>query len=157
MRTNIFQLPDTDFDIFYDSAFGWGCEVADGRTIWFQQRENVIPLGPLLALRFEDASSLIRTAIRSRGLSTEIFDKFPLEDLVVCGLEWPTPYWVSCAFEWIKQGFPLNKRVVDALRSIPQNKRFPQRLRHEAFATVRRWDKGRTQPHRSHPSENPSV
>lgn len=64
-----------------------------------------------------------------------------LEETILAGLNWETHYWNDCALDWLDQGYPVNKEIVEALEEISKAKRKPQRTRHRAFAHTKRWQK----------------
>lgn len=59
-------------------------------------------------------------------------------DVVIAGLNWPAPYWCNLAMVWLEQGLPTDDEIIELLRTIAENRRFPQSLRHRAFAIHKR-------------------
>jgi hypothetical protein len=55
-------------------------------------------------------------------------------DVAVAGLRWSTPYWCDLAIGWLEQGLVVDVEIDEILRDISQSRRYPQSLRHRAFA-----------------------
>lgn len=64
-----------------------------------------------------------------------------VKEVLVMGLSWPTDYWPALAIEWLHQGAPLDDEIAELLMAVSQRRRFPQSLRHSAFAIAKRWYK----------------
>lgn len=54
--------------------------------------------------------------------------------VMAAGLRWPTPYWCDLAIGWLEQGLAIDDKICELLQEISGNRRFPQGLRHRAFA-----------------------
>jgi hypothetical protein len=60
------------------------------------------------------------------------------------GLGWPTPYWPELAVKWLEQGAPMNLETAGLLDALAATARFPQGLRHRAFALARRFERSQS-------------
>jgi hypothetical protein len=60
-------------------------------------------------------------------------------EVVMSGLDWPTPYWPELAVTWLEDGLPMDDEIARMLSRIAGTKTFPQKLRHRSAALVRQW------------------
>ena len=60
-------------------------------------------------------------------------------EVVMSGLDWPTPYWPELAVTWLEDGMPMDDEIAWVLLRIADTKTFPQNLRHRSEALARRW------------------
>jgi hypothetical protein len=65
----------------------------------------------------------------------------PAREVVLAGLNWPTPYWPGLAIDWLEQGAAIDAQIAQALDELAAKKAFPQGLKHKAFALARRWER----------------
>ncbi|QKH38515.1 hypothetical protein FOC84_27715 [Achromobacter pestifer] len=78
-------------------------------------------------------------------------DQLPLDgpsarEIVIAGLKWPTEYWPQLALAWLEEGLSIDEEIAALLLAVSRQRVFPQRLRHQAFAMARRWQKKRPLP-----------
>ncbi len=126
---DVLRLPGKHWFIQFERARGWGCETQDGQ-LWFADRENFVPLLPLLEQRWPEASASVTAACQAAQIEAE----FPFDRVIQTALAWPTEYWPSLALTWFAQGFPISGATRQALAGLAENKAMSQRLRHEALA-----------------------
>lgn len=62
---------------------------------------------------------------------------------IKAGLRWATAYWPELAVRWIEEGASFDRELANLVDAVAANKRFPQSLRHRAFALARRFDRAR--------------
>lgn len=61
-------------------------------------------------------------------------------EVVMSGLDWPTPYWPELAVAWLEAGVPMDDEIAKVLSRIADTKTFPQKLRHRSATLVRQWN-----------------
>lgn len=64
-----------------------------------------------------------------------------VRDVVVAGLDWPTPYWPELAVAWLEDGAAMDDEIADLLLRIADTKTFPQNLRHRSAALANKWSR----------------
>ena len=129
---DVLRLPGDSWFIQFEQSRGWGCATHDGQ-LWFAERENFVPLLPLLEQPWPEASALVTAACQAAQVEAE----FPFEQVVLEALAWPTEGWPSLALAWFAQGFPVSIAARQELAALSKNKGMPQRIRHQAFAHSR--------------------
>ena len=129
---DVLRLPGNSWFIQFEPSKGWGCTTQNGQ-LWFEERENFLPLLPLLEQPWPEASALVTSACQSAQVEAE----FPFEQVVLAALAWPTEGWPSLALAWFAQGFPVSIAARQELAALSKNKGMPQRIRHQAFAHSR--------------------
>jgi pimeloyl-ACP methyl ester carboxylesterase len=121
-------------------------EICTGLTrrpeTWAKIRDgqNYIPLLPFLEHPYSVVKVQLVDNLASVGLPRAEAERISLRDLVVFALTGPARWgWGAYAVGWIELGFPIDNDLTAALEQLAQDKRFPQRVRHRAFAAARRW------------------
>jgi hypothetical protein len=64
-----------------------------------------------------------------------------VREVVMAGLDWPTPYWPELAVAWLEDGTPMDDDIVDLLLRIADTKTFPQNRRHRSAALASKWSR----------------
>jgi hypothetical protein len=62
-----------------------------------------------------------------------------VRDVVMAGLNWPTPYWPELAVNWLEDGAAMDDEIADLLLRIAETKTFPQNLGHRSAALANKW------------------
>jgi hypothetical protein len=126
---DVLRIPGKDWFVQFEQSRGWGCATQDGQ-LWFSERENFIPLLPLLEQPWPEASAFVSSACQAAQVEAE----FPFEQVVQTALAWPTEHWPSLAVAWFAQGFQVSSEARQAIAALAKNKAMSQRLRHQAFS-----------------------
>jgi hypothetical protein len=83
-----------------------------------------------LEVTLDEARRLLEQGLLATGLSTDFIAAFPIEDVVVTGLESPSEHWSALALKWAEQ-LPPSPKLQTALQSLVTHGP-TQKLRHEA-------------------------
>lgn len=76
-------------------------EAAEGqRAVEYTPGTDCVWLTPLLELTPPDVKSALSAGLSKRNMDEELLKRFPVEDLVVTGLRWPTEHVVLEALAW---------------------------------------------------------
>lgn len=120
--------------------------------------QNYIPLLPFLEHPYSVVKLRLVDGLASAGLPRAEAERISLRDLVVFALTGPMRWgWGAHAVAWIELGFPVDNELAAALEQVAQDKRFPQRVRHRAFAVARRWRRAHGDRNASGEALNHSV
>jgi pimeloyl-ACP methyl ester carboxylesterase len=99
-----------------------------------------IPLLPFLGHPYPIVAARLIDGLAAAGIPRGEAERMPLRGLVVFALAGPMRWgWGGYAVSWIEAGFPVDDEIASALEGIALDKRFPQGVRHRAFATAKRW------------------
>ncbi len=109
------------FGLLDDGA--WSALHADGHRVFAPG--NLVPFLPLLESLWTDLSRNILAAVRALGMPEALSWTFPLDDIVVLGLE-SSEHWRAKAEGWISAGYPLNDQMAALL---PRHRRSRARER----------------------------
>jgi pimeloyl-ACP methyl ester carboxylesterase len=126
------------------------CEgLATHPDAWRRIREEQlnIPLLPFLEHPYSTVAARLIDGLAAAGIPRAEAQRVSLRELVVFALSGPMRWtWGGYAVSWIEAGFSIDDEIASALESIAQDKRFPQRVRHRAFAATRRWRRAKADP-----------
>ena len=126
------------------------CEGLAARPdVWGRIREEqlYIPLLPFLEHPYSIVAARLIDGLAAAGVPRAEAQRVSLRGLVVFALSGPMRWgWGGYAVSWIEAGFPIDNEIASALEAIAQDKRFPQRVRHRAFAAARRWRRAKADP-----------
>lgn len=109
------------FGLLDDGA--WSALYADGHRVFAPG--NFVPFLPLLETPWTDLSRDILASVRALGMPETLSWTFPLDDIVVLGLE-SSEHWRAKAEGWVSSGYPLNDRIAALL---PRHRRSRSRER----------------------------
>jgi hypothetical protein len=105
-------------------------------------RKGYMVLLPLLEWPYTEVSERLLPSFVAVGIPEDEVQAVSLRALVGFAIEWPSPYWAGLAVAWLEAGFPLDRELAEALdRRVAEKHGWPQRLRHQAFRIVRRWQR----------------
>src|SRR5262245_1459086 len=110
--------------------------------VWAKMRDEqlYIPLLPFLEHPYPIVAARLIDGLLAAGIPRAEAERVPLRGLVVFALAGPMRWgWGGYAVSWIEAGSPADDEIASALEGIALDKRFPQRVRHRAFATAKRW------------------
>ena len=119
---------------------------------WARVRDgqNYMPLLPVLEHPYSLVVAQLFDRLIAAGLPRTEVERISLRELVVFALGGPLKWgWGENAVSWVEEGFPIDDRIASALERVAQDKRFPQRVRHRAFAAAKRWRRVHAAPLRS--------
>jgi len=109
--------------------------------------QSYIPLLPVLEHAYDFIVMRLVDGLVGAGLPRAEVERVSLRELVVFALSGPMRWgWGGYAVSWIEAGFPVDAEIASALFQISQDKRFPQRTRHRAFAAAKRWRRAHADP-----------
>jgi hypothetical protein len=112
-----------------------------------RDKQSYIPLLPFLEHPFSVVATRLIDGLVVAGLPRSDAERVSLRELVVFALTGPMKWgWGGHAVSWIEAGFPIDDEIASALEKVGQDKRFPQRVRHRAFAAAKRWRRVHTDP-----------
>jgi pimeloyl-ACP methyl ester carboxylesterase len=117
--------------------------------VWAKIRDEqlYIPLLPFLEHPYPIVAARLIDGLAAAGIPRAEAELMPLRGLVVFALAGPMRWgWGGYAVSWIEAGFPVDDEIASALEGMTQDKRFPQRVRHGAFAAARGWRRARADP-----------
>jgi pimeloyl-ACP methyl ester carboxylesterase len=119
------------------------CEgLATRADLWRRMPEERlnIALLPFLEHPCSTVTERLIDGLATAGIPRAEAQQVSLRGLVVFALAGPVRWtWGGYAASWIEAGFPIDDEIASALEGIAQDKRFPQRVRHRAFAAAKRW------------------
>jgi pimeloyl-[acyl-carrier protein] methyl ester esterase len=118
---------------------------------WAQIRDgrSYIPLLPFLEHPYALVVMRLVDSLVATGLPRAEVERVSLRQVVVFALAGPMRWgWGGYAVSWIEAGFPVDDEIASALEIVSQDKRFPQRVRHRAFAAAKRWRRALADPAR---------
>src|SRR5262249_55536909 len=99
-----------------------------------------VPLLPFLEHPYSVVAAQLAECLVAAGLAQADAERVSLRRLVVFALTEPIGRgWGEYAVSWIEAGFPIDDEIATALEQVAQDKRFAQRVRHQAFAAAKRW------------------
>ena len=109
--------------------------------------QTYIPLLPFLEHPYSTVVAHLVDRLEAAGLLRTEAERVSLRQLVVFALTGPMRWgWGGYAVSWIEAGFPIDDEIASALEQVAQDKRFPQRVRHRAFAAAKRWRRAHGDP-----------
>jgi pimeloyl-ACP methyl ester carboxylesterase len=112
-----------------------------------RDEQKYMPLLPLLEHPYSLVATRLVGDLVAAGLPRTEVERISLGDLVVFALAGPAKWaWGGNAVSWIEAGFPVDDAIASALERVAQDKRFPQRVRHRAFAVAKRWRRAHATP-----------
>ena len=117
--------------------------------VWAKMRDeqSCIPLLPVLEHPYAFVAARLVDGLVAAGLPRAEAERVSLRELVVFALAGPMRRgWGGHAVSWIEAGFPIDDEIASALEAITQDKTFPQRVRHRAFASAKRWRRAHADP-----------
>ena len=132
---------------------------------WARTRDgqDYIPLLPFLEHPYPFVAARLTDGLATAGIPRAEVERVSLRRLVDFALAGPMRWgWGGYAVSWIEAGFPVDDEIASALDGMARDKRFPQRVRHRAFAAARRWRRARADPAhagvlRDHPRHKPRL
>jgi len=102
--------------------------------------QSSVPLLLLLEHPYAAVVAQVVDRLVVAGIARAEAERVSLRQLVIFALTGPMRWaWGGYAVSWIEAGFPIDDEIASALEQIGQDKRFPQRVRHRAFAAAKRW------------------
>ncbi len=105
------------------------------------RRTGYVALLPLLRLPYREVLSELPKALSDFGVSREEADLVSLSALVVFALRSSSEFWARLAIEWLSLGFPITPQIREAGDEMIEAKRGTQRMRHDLFRILRRWER----------------
>lgn len=102
----------------------------DGATIDVADGVNSITLLPCLEMQAKELSVALRNGLEQRGASPDLADTFPINDVVLCGLQSHSEHWITLAMDRINENLQ-DDRFSATLRQLVENAP-TQKLRHRA-------------------------
>jgi hypothetical protein len=103
-----------------------------------------VPLLPVLEHPHPEASAKLADCLIAAGIPRAEVARLSLSKLVVFALTAEIGQgWPLAAVGWMTSGFPIDDEIATALEHLAQQRRFPQRTRHQAFAVAKRWRRSR--------------
>jgi hypothetical protein len=109
--------------------------------------QTYVPLLPFLEHPYSAVVVPLVDHLVAAGLARAEAERISLRRLVVFALTGPMSRgWGGHAVSWIEAGFPIDREIASALELLAQDKSFPQRVRHRAFAAAKRWLRAHPDP-----------
>ena len=109
--------------------------------------QNYIPLLLLLEHPYSAVVTQLVDRLVAAGFARAEAERVSLRQLVIYALTGPMRWaWGGYAVSWIEAGFLIDVEIASALEQVAQDKRFPQRVRHRAFAAAKRWRRAHGDP-----------
>jgi hypothetical protein len=109
--------------------------------------QTYIPLLPFLEHPYSIVGAQLVDRLEAAGFVRAEAECVSLRQLVVFALTGPMRWgWGGYAVSWVEAGFPIDDEIASALEQVAQDKRFPQRVRHRAFAAAKRWRRAHGDP-----------
>jgi hypothetical protein len=104
---------------------------------------NYVPLLPVLEHPHPEVTAELADWLIAAGIPRAEAGEVSLSKLVAFALTADIGQgWALDAIGWIASGFPINDEIASALECLAQRRRFPQHIRHQAFAAAKRWRRG---------------
>jgi hypothetical protein len=102
--------------------------------------QSYLPLLPCLEHPYPVIEARLVEGLVAAGLPRAEAERVSLQRLVIFALTKPLNWgWGAHAVSWVHAGFPIDGELASALERVAQDKRFPQRIRHQAFSAAKRW------------------
>jgi len=123
--------------------------LAARRDAWAKvcEGQSYIPLLLLLEHPYPAVVAQLVDRLVAAGVARAEAERVSLRQLVVFALTGPMRWaWGGYAVSWIEAGFLIDDEIASALEQVAQDKRFPQRVRHQAFTAAKRWRRAHGDP-----------
>lgn len=93
-----------------------------------------ISLLTLLEQPFGNLRNEISKALHEKNIEESLITTFPFNLVVLSGLKSGSKYWIHLALNWLEADKSLiTDETCNILKSIPANKKYPQKIRHIAI------------------------
>jgi hypothetical protein len=131
---SVATLSDARLEIGLSSDGNW-LSVTPGSVATCGHGRACLFLLPALELPHADVHRLLEDGLRANGLSTELAELFPFDDVVIEGLLSSSERWTGLALKWVEH-VPLSDNVRNAVQAVVHEGP-TQKLRHTARRVLR--------------------
>ena len=88
----------------------------------------------LLEQPYSDLRCEIKQALSERRIGESLINTFPFNLVILSGLKSGSEYWIRLALNWLEEDKSLIvDEISSILKSIPSNKKYPQKIRNIAI------------------------